>query len=168
MVVRMSSETVRCARIRRAPGALSKVTIAVSSDDSALHPNCSVHDSDVTCTQTGSWQGTLTNVLAILVAVTDHAADRFRQRVRGTLEPKLEIAARVARAREAGQVTAGERGTILIRDLDRPALVYVCRPESTTELVVVTLWEEGEDAAVPKRFTDALERDEDHRQGRCY
>jgi hypothetical protein len=28
--------------------------------------------------------------------------------------------------------------------------------------VVVTLWEEGDDAAVPKRFTDALRRD-DHR-----
>jgi hypothetical protein len=27
---------------------------------------------------------------------------------------------------------------------------------------VITLWEEGEDAAVPKRFTDALRRD-DHR-----
>jgi hypothetical protein len=100
----------------------------------------------------------------MLVAVTDHAADRFRQRVRGTLEPKLEIARRVARAREAGQVAPGDRGTILVRDLDRPGLVYVCRPEGDSELVVVTLWEEGEDAAVPKRFTDALRRD-DHRVG---
>jgi hypothetical protein len=98
----------------------------------------------------------------MLIAVTDHAADRFRQRVRGTLEPKLEIAARVGRAREAGQVSAGERGTILVRDVERPALVYVCRPEGTSELVVVTLWEDGEDAAVPKRFTDVLRRD-DHR-----
>lgn len=68
----------------------------------------------------------------------------------------------MARAREAGQISAGERGTVLVRDLDRQALVYVCRPEGTTELVVVTLWEEGEDAAVPKRYTDALRRD-DHR-----
>jgi hypothetical protein len=98
----------------------------------------------------------------VLIAVTDHAADRFRQRVRGTLEPKLEIARRVARAREAGQVAPGDRGTILVRDLDRPALVYVCRPDGDTELVVVTLWEEGEDAAVPKRFTDVLRRT-DHR-----
>jgi hypothetical protein len=96
----------------------------------------------------------------MLIAVTDHAADRFRQRVRGTLDPKLEVASRVGRAREAGLLTAGERGTVLIRDLERPALVYVCRPEGTTELVVVTLWEEGEDAAVPKRFTDALRRDD--------
>jgi hypothetical protein len=29
-------------------------------------------------------------------------------------------------------------------------------------LVVLTLWEEGERAAVPRRFTDALRRD-DHR-----
>jgi hypothetical protein len=51
---------------------------------------------------------------------------------------------------------------VLVRDLERPALIYVCRPEGDTELVVVTLWEEGRDAAVPKRFTDALRRD-DHR-----
>jgi hypothetical protein len=92
----------------------------------------------------------------MLIAVTDHAADRFRQRVRGTLEPKLEVAARVARAREAGRVEAGHRGALLIRDLERRDLIYVCRPERD-ELVVVTLWEEGEDAAVPKRFTDALD-----------
>jgi hypothetical protein len=92
----------------------------------------------------------------MLVAVTDHAAERFRQRVRGTLDPKLEIASRVARAQQAGRVEAGERGALLVRDLDRRDLVYVCRPERD-QLVVVTLWERGEDAAVPKRFTDALE-----------
>ena len=95
----------------------------------------------------------------MLIAVTDHAAERFRQRVRGTLEPKTEVASRVARAREAGRVEQGERGTVLVRDLERPAIVYVCRPDSS-ELVVVTVWEEGEDAAVPKRFTDALRRDD--------
>ena len=52
----------------------------------------------------------------MLVAVTDHAAERFRQRVRGTLDAKTEIAARVARAREAGRVEPGERGTILVRE----------------------------------------------------
>lgn len=98
----------------------------------------------------------------MLVAVTDHAVERFRQRVRGTLDARTEIAARVARAQAAGRVQEGERGTRLVRDLERPALVYVCRPEGDSELVVVTLWEEGEDAAVPKRFTDALRRD-DHR-----
>ncbi|MHB8696135.1 MAG: hypothetical protein ACYDHH_33400 [Solirubrobacteraceae bacterium] len=92
----------------------------------------------------------------MLVAVTDHAADRFRQRVRGTLDPKLEIASRVARAQQAGRVEPGERGALLVRDLDRRDLVYVCRPERD-QLVVVTLWERGDDAAVPKRFTDALE-----------
>ena len=53
----------------------------------------------------------------------------------------------------------GERGTVHVRDLDRSDLVYVCihdRPRG--ELVVVTLWEEGDDAAVPRRFTDALRR----------
>lgn len=97
----------------------------------------------------------------MLVAVTDHAAERFLQRVRGTLNAKTEIAARVASAHAAGRVQAGERGTVLVRDQRRRDLVYVCRPEAG-ELVVVTLWEEGQDAAVPRRFTDAL-RPDDHR-----
>ena len=91
----------------------------------------------------------------MLVAVTDHAADRFRQRVRGTLDAKLEVIDRVSRAHDAGRVEPGERGTLLVRDVEREALVYVCRPNDP-ELVVVTLWEEGDEAAVPKRFTDAL------------
>jgi hypothetical protein len=95
----------------------------------------------------------------VLVAVTDHAAERFRQRVRGTLEAKQEIAARVARAQVAGRAAAGERGSVLVRDLERPGLIYVCRPEDG-ELIVVTLWEEGDQATVPKRFTDALRRDD--------
>ena len=44
-----------------------------------------------------------------------------------------------------------------VRDVERPDLVYVClldRPRD--ELVVVTLWEEGDDPVVPRRFTDAL------------
>jgi hypothetical protein len=97
----------------------------------------------------------------VLVAVTDHAAERFRQRVRGTLDAKTEVAGRVARAHAAGRTEAGERGSLLVRDLDRRDIVYVCRREGH-ELVVITLWEEGDDAAVPKRFTDALRRD-DHR-----
>jgi predicted amidohydrolase len=95
----------------------------------------------------------------VLVAVTDHAAERFRQRVRGTLEAKTEIAARVARAHAAGRTEPGERGALLVRDLRRRDLVYVCRPEGE-ELVVTTLWEEGEAAAVPKRYTDALRHDD--------
>lgn len=97
----------------------------------------------------------------MLIAVTDHAAERFRQRVRGTLEAKAEVATRIARAREAGRAEPGERGTILVRDLQRRDLLYVCRLERD-ELVVVTLWEEGETPAVDRRFTDALRRD-DHR-----
>ena len=97
----------------------------------------------------------------MLVAVTDHAASRFRQRVRGTLDEKTEIASRVARAHAAGRVTDDGKGTILVRDLQRRDLVYVCRPEGL-ELIVVTLWEEGDDAAVPRRFTDALRHDDHH------
>jgi len=95
----------------------------------------------------------------VLVAVTDHAADRFRQRVRGTLDAKTEIAARVARAYAAGRHEPGERGTVDVTDLQRRDLVFVCRSDGD-ELVVITLWERGEDAAVPKRFTDALRRDD--------
>jgi hypothetical protein len=97
----------------------------------------------------------------MLVAVTDHAAERFRQRVRGSLDAKTEIVSRVARAHGAGRFEQDERGSVLVRDVERQDLIYVCRPEAG-ELVVVTLWEVGEDAAVPKRFTDALRRD-DHR-----
>jgi len=95
----------------------------------------------------------------VLVAVTDHAASRFRQRVRGTLDEKTEIASRVARALAADRAEEGERGTVLVRDIQRRDLVYVCRREGL-ELVVVTLWEEGDDAAVPRRFTDALRHDD--------
>lgn len=95
----------------------------------------------------------------MLVAVTDHAAERFRQRVRGSLTEKQEIATRVAEAHAAGRVAPGERGSVLVRDLRRRDLVYVCRREGD-ELVVTTLWEEGENAAVPRRFTDALRRDD--------
>jgi hypothetical protein len=97
----------------------------------------------------------------MLIAVTDHAAERFRQRIRGSLDEKTEIAARVARAHAAGRVSSGDRGAVLVRDLERRDLVFVCRPEGD-ELVVTTLWEQGEDAAVPRRFTDAL-RPDDHR-----
>jgi antitoxin (DNA-binding transcriptional repressor) of toxin-antitoxin stability system len=96
---------------------------------------------------------------AMLVAVTDHAAERFRQRVRGTLDEKVEVASRVARAHAAGHVERATAGEVLVRDLKRRDLVYLCRPEAG-ELVVITLWEEGERAAVPKRFTDALRRDD--------
>ena len=89
-----------------------------------------------------------------LVAVTDHAVERYGQRVRGTLEPRTEIAARVGRALAAGRSEPGERGATLVHDVERPSLVYVCmedRPRG--ELIVVTLYEEGEDAAVPRRWT---------------
>ena len=90
----------------------------------------------------------------VTVAVTDHAVERFLQRVRGTLDPKLEIAQRVARGWAAGLVTPGERGALDVRDR---RLVFVCRHDVRGgELIVITVWEEGEDQKVPRRFTDAL------------
>ena len=94
------------------------------------------------------------------IAVTDHAVERYLQRVRGVLDARPEIAGRVRRAWDAGSVMEGARGgTVHVRDVERPDLVYVCvwdRPRD--ELVVVTLWEEGDEPAVPRRFTDALRR----------
>jgi hypothetical protein len=99
----------------------------------------------------------------VLVAVTDHAAERYRQRVRGTLDARTEIAARVGAAWAAGTISrepppgaAAQRGSVYVRDGE---IVFVCledRPRG--ELVVVTLWEEGEDATVPRRFTEELKR----------
>ncbi len=100
----------------------------------------------------------------ILVAVTDHAAERFRQRVgssRGAVDVKPEVAGRVSRAWAAGRVAVAGGG-LQVRDLERDGLVYVCRHDPRAgELVVVSAWEEGEDARVPRRFTDAL-RGSDH------
>ena len=105
----------------------------------------------------------------MLVAVTDHAAERYRQRVRGTLDAKTEIAARVGRAWAAGDVSrepppgaAAQRGSVYVRDGD---IVYVCLEDKPRgELLVVTLWEHGEDPTVPRRFTDALKREERRRR----
>jgi hypothetical protein len=96
-----------------------------------------------------------------LVAVTDHAVERYRQRVRGGLELKPEIAGRVSSAWAAGHVSeepppgaAAQRGSVYVRDGE---ITFVClwdRPRG--ELLVVTLWEAGEHPQVPRRYTDAL------------
>jgi hypothetical protein len=109
----------------------------------------------------------------VLVAVTDHAVQRFRQRVAGALDARPEIAARVRRAIEAGRVSeepppgaTGARGSLYVRDLVDRSLVFVCRRDGA-ELVVVTLWEQEGGVVpprVPRRFTDALERDDEHRR----
>jgi hypothetical protein len=109
--------------------------------------------------------------VGILVAVTDHAVERFRQRVAarsGALDPRPEIAARVSRAWEAGrwseQAPAGAtaaRGSVYVRDLVDRDLLFVCRRDRDGhELVVISLWEEGRIGRprVPRRFTDALRR----------
>lgn len=98
-----------------------------------------------------------------LVAVTDHAVERYRQRVRGALDPRPEIAGRVSEAWAAGRMSdepprgaAAQRGSVYVRDGE---ILFVClwdRPRG--ELVVITLWEDGEDAQVHRRFTDALKQ----------
>jgi hypothetical protein len=108
--------------------------------------------------------------MSVLVAVTDHAAQRFRQRIggrSGEVDARPEIVARVTRAWEAGRVdetpppgAAGARGSLYVRDLVDRSLIFVCRLDrDANELVVVTLWEaEGGPAPprVARRWTDAL------------
>jgi hypothetical protein len=111
----------------------------------------------------------------VSAAVTDHAVERFRQRVSGgggALDVRPEIVKRVLRAWAAGQGTetppegaSPQRGTVWVTYLDRRDLVYVCRWDRPRgELLVITLWEQGEQAAVPRRFTDELRR-MDRRRG---
>jgi hypothetical protein len=111
--------------------------------------------------------------LAVLVAVTDHAVERFRQRIggrSGEVDARPEIASRVARAWDAGRVSEEPpggpgshprpRGAVYVHDLVDRALVFVCRHDrAARELVVITLWEqEGGPVAprVPRRWTDEL------------
>jgi hypothetical protein len=98
----------------------------------------------------------------MLVEVTRHAEDRYRQRVRGTLDARSEIATRVSRAYDQGRVEAGPKHEVLVRDRELPGLIFVCRSEGGS-LIVITLWEDDDTAArVPKRFTDALRPTDDH------
>jgi hypothetical protein len=109
----------------------------------------------------------------MLVAVTDHAVERFRQRVAGALDARTEIVARVTRAVQAGRLTdepppgaTAARGSVYVRDLVDRSVVFVCRREGA-ELVVVTLWEQEGGVVpprVPRRFTDALKRDDERRR----
>ena len=109
--------------------------------------------------------------MSILVAVTDHAAERYRQRVgsrAGALDVKPEVVTRVTAAWDAGRVSdvpppgsTGARGTVFLRGArvgPDAGVIYVCRREGD-ELLVVTLWEDDAapgGARVPRRFTDAL------------
>jgi hypothetical protein len=109
--------------------------------------------------------------VSVLVAVTDHAVERFRQRIggrSGDIDARPEIATRVAEAWAAGRVsdsppdggTASARGSVYVRDVRDRSLVFVCRHDrAANEVVVVTLWEREHGPIaprVPRRFTDAL------------
>jgi hypothetical protein len=110
--------------------------------------------------------------MPVLVAVTDHALERFRQRIggrSGEVDARPEIVARVTRAWEAGRVSdepppgaTGARGSVYVRDLVDRSLVFVCRyDQAANEAVVITLWE-SEGGPTPPRvvraWTDALRR----------
>ena len=118
----------------------------------------------------------------VTVAVTDHAAERFRQRVGsrvGGFDVKPEIAGRVSEAFAAGRVSAppppgagataartpaGRAGSLYIRDLVDRNVIFVCRHDrAARELLVITLWEDERfgPPQVAQRFTDTL-KDDDH------
>ena len=107
----------------------------------------------------------------VTVAVTDHAVERFRQRVGtrlGGFDIRPEIAGRVSEAWAAGRVSqtpppgaseTAARGTVYVRDLVDRGVVFVCRHDrASRELLVITLWEDARYGAprVDQRFTDAL------------
>ena len=113
--------------------------------------------------------------MPVLVAVTDHAVERFRQRIggrSGQVDVRPEIVTRVTRAWEAGRMdtepppgATGARGSVYVRDLVDRSLIFVCRHDpGAGEVVVITLWEAPGGPAPPKverRYTDALR----HRRG---
>lgn len=107
----------------------------------------------------------------ITVAVTEHAVERFRQRVgsrRGGFDIRPEIAGRVSEAWAAGRVSqtpppgaseAATRGSVYVRDLVDRGVVFVCRHDrAARELLVITLWEDDRFGRprVDQSFTDAL------------
>ena len=106
--------------------------------------------------------------MSVLVAVTDHAVERFRQRVGGSLDARAEIIRRVATAWEAGRVSdepppgASEKRprppSVYVRDTVDRSLVFICRRDDH-EVVVITLWEQPGGVAPPRvdrQWTDAL------------
>src|ERR1044072_9954490 len=113
----------------------------------------------------------------VTVAVTDHAAERFRQAVgsrRGGFDVKPEIAGRVSEAWGAGRVSetpppgsgetavrtlAGTGGSAYIRDLVDRNVIFVCRHDRAgRELLRISLWEDERfgKPRVDHAFTDAL------------
>lgn len=114
----------------------------------------------------------------ITVAVTDHAAERFRQRVgsrRGGMDVKPEIASRVAAAWATGRASEtpppnpsppahNAPGSVYVRCETDRQVVYVCRLDRrSAEVLVITLWEDERlfAARVPRGFTDALKPDDE-------
>ena len=105
----------------------------------------------------------------VSIAVTDHAAERFRQRVparTGELDAKAEITSRVSHAWQAGRVSSAPpdggdapRGSLYLADLIDRDVLFVCRPDRPRgELVVITLWERARigPPRVGREFTEAL------------
>ena len=110
--------------------------------------------------------------MSVLVAVTDNAAERFRQRVGsgGALDVKPEIVRRVADAWAADRWSeepppgaSAARGSVYVKDKTDRSLIYVCRRDGA-EVVVITLWETEGGVAPPRvgrKFTNALKQDDE-------
>jgi hypothetical protein len=87
----------------------------------------------------------------VTVAVTDHPAERFRQRVGsrvGGFDVKPEITGRVSEAWSAGRTSdvppsnaseTAARGSVYVRDLVDRGGIFVCRHDRAgRELLVIT------------------------------
>jgi hypothetical protein len=110
----------------------------------------------------------------VTVAVTEHAAERFRQRVgarRGEIDVRPEVVGRVSAAWGAGRVNdepppgagAAARGSVYVGDLVDRNVIFVCRHDRCSrELLVITLWQDERFGRprVDQRFTDALKDDD--------
>ena len=75
----------------------------------------------------------------MLVAVTDHAVERFRQRVAGRWTRGPRSSGAYARGGEAGRLSdepppgaSGARGSVYVRDLVDRSVVFVCRRDATS------------------------------------
>ena len=104
--------------------------------------------------------------VSVLVAVTDHAVERFRQRVGGSLDaragdrpPRRDGLGGRARVRGAAAGRQRRARLGLRARPDRPLAGLRLPPRRAHEVVVITLWEQPGGVAPPKvgrEWTDAL------------
>jgi hypothetical protein len=144
----------------------------VTTDRTSFMPGVLMASARSRTCRTGSrWGSSACSGLGrlVLVAVTDHAAERYRQRVRGTLDARAEVVARVSRAWAGGELllraaagAAAQRGSVYVRD-GRHRL-RLPRGQAARRAARRDAVGGRRGPAVPRRFTDALKREERRRR----